>query len=165
MAKTSILNATQIQQKVERMAWQLLEMHHTEKELVLVGIANNGHELANRMRTVLERISQVKISLHRMDLNKRNLLENAAQIAPAKDFSGCSVVVVDDVLNTGGTMMYALKHFLDFPLKRLSTAVLVDRSHRNFPVKADVKGLVLSTTLLEHVDVVLEASSESVFLS
>lgn len=165
MAKTSILNATQIQQKVERMAWQLLEMHHTESELVLVGIATNGHELAKRMAAVLQRISQVEISLHRMDLNKKNLLDNAARILPGKDLNGCCVVVVDDVLNTGGTMMYALKHFLDYRIKRLSTAVLVDRSHRNFPVKADVKGLVLSTTLLEHVDVVLDAADESVYLS
>ena len=75
------------------------------------------------------------------------------------------MIVVDDVLNSGRTLIYGVKFFLEVPLKRLTTAVLVNRNHKHFPVKADFKGISLSTSLQEHVSVIFEEGNDRVCLS
>jgi len=72
--------------------------------------------------------------------------------------------LVDDVLNSGTTLMYGIKHFLDVPLKRFKTAVLVNRNHKKYPVKADFKGISLSTSINEHVEVVFDKKNSKAFL-
>jgi pyrimidine operon attenuation protein/uracil phosphoribosyltransferase len=73
-------------------------------------------------------------------------------------------VLIDDVLNSGTTLIYGVRHFLDVPLKKFKTAVLVDRNHKQYPVKADFKGLSLSTSLRENVQVVLDEKEQYAFL-
>ena len=73
----------------------------------------------------------------------------------SEDYKNKSLILVDDVLNSGATLIYGVKHFLEVPLKRFKTAVLVNRNHKKYPVKADFKGISLSTSLHEHVEVVL----------
>ena len=80
-------------------------------------------------------------------------------------FLNKTVVVVDDVLNTGSTLIYAVKYFLNIPVKKIQTAVIINRNHKKFPIKADFKGISLSTTIKEHVDVVLEGSKKGIYLS
>jgi pyrimidine operon attenuation protein/uracil phosphoribosyltransferase len=78
-----------------------------------------------------------------------------------EQYSNKGLVLVDDVLNSGTTLIYAVRHFIDVPLKKFKTAVLVDRNHKKYPVKADFKGISLSTSLLEHVQVVFEEDGNS----
>ena len=148
-----ILNAKQIQQKTKRIAYQILEDHLNEEELVVVGIQKSGYAFAQALVNELEHISTLKISLGSLSINKKNPLETIESSLKIADLEQKSIVIVDDVLNSGATLIYAVKYFLGVPLKQLKTAVLVDRSHKKYPVKADYKGVSLSTSLNEMVQV------------
>lgn len=153
MSKVKILDTTQIRQKLSRLAYEVYENNFSEKELMVVGIEGNGYKVAQQLSRQLEKISPLKISLGKITLNK----EKPWAGEPVTDFDEKSfvnktVVLVDDVLNSGKTLMYAVKLFLDKPVKKINTVVLVDRSHTRFPVKADYVGLTLSTTLQEHIE-------------
>ncbi len=166
MSKTKILNALQISQKLDRMAYQVFETNFSEKDLLIVGIDGNGYKVAEEIVKRLNKISPIKTKLCKIKVNK----EEPWKTEPIydfteKDFVNKSVIVVDDVLNSGKTIMYAIKLFLDKPVKKLSTLVLVDRSHIRYPVKADYVGLSLSTTLQERIEADLKTrGKEAVFL-
>ncbi len=153
MGKTKILDAIQIDQKLNRMAYQVYENNFTEKELLVVGIDGNGYKVAERIAKLLTSISGIKIKLGKIHIDKENPWSYEPKIDfTEKDFENKSVILVDDVLNSGKTLMYAVKLFLNKPVKQLNTLVLVDRSHTRFPVKADFVGLSLSTTIQERID-------------
>lgn len=148
-----ILNNEQIQHKIKRIAYQIYESNVNETELVLAGIAKNGFVFANRLKTVLEEISDLKVILCEVKLDKKNPLSGVKTSLSASEYQDKSIVLIDDVLNSGTTLIYGIKHFLEVPLKQFKTAVLVDRSHKKYPVKADFKGISLSTSLNETVKV------------
>lgn len=150
---TLILNQQQILQKVRRIAYQIVEDHMNEEQLVIAGIANSGYAFAQKLTDVLKEIHAVDILLGEIQINKQHPLDEIICSLKPEDYAGKSVIIVDDVLNSGATLIYAVKYFLDQPLKQLKTAVLVDRSHKKFPVKADYKGISLSTSLNEMVQV------------
>lgn len=150
---TIILDAAQIKQKTKRIAYQILEDHLDEEELVLVGIQKSGYAFAQALKSELNTISNLKVNLGSLRINKKNPIETVESSLLLSDMKHKSVVIVDDVLNSGATLIYAVKFFLDVPLKQLKTAVLVDRNHKKFPVKADYKGVSLSTSLNEMVQV------------
>ena len=154
MSRTQILDAHQIDQKIQRIAWQLYEKHIHEKSIVIAGIEKNGYVLAKEIFKVLKEISKLDITLIKVTVNKKNPLAEEVKLDLPSDFSNECVVIIDDVLNSGKTLIYGVNHFLKQPLKNLTTAVLVDRNHKRFPIKADVKGLSLSTSLQENVEVV-----------
>ena len=166
MPKTKILDSTQINQKLQRMAYQIFETHFNEKELLIVGIDGNGYKVAERILLLLKSISKIKIKLGKIKIDKENPWTYTPKVNfTEKDFENKSVILVDDVLNSGKTLIYAVKLFLDKPLKQLNTLVLVDRSHTRFPVKADFVGLTLSTTLQEKIDTDFsKAGKEAVYL-
>jgi pyrimidine operon attenuation protein/uracil phosphoribosyltransferase len=158
--KVLILNQTQIQQKINRIAHQILEDNFGEKEIIVAGVVERGYRLAIRLVDVLSKISTLKIRLARIELNKdSSKLESAIDI-PIAECENKVVILVDDVLNSGRTLAYGLGVFLNIPLKKLRSVVLIDRSHKNFPVTSDFVGLELSTVLKEHVTVVLNESNE-----
>jgi pyrimidine operon attenuation protein/uracil phosphoribosyltransferase len=164
--RSLILNSQQISQKIERMTWEVYENNASETDLVIVGIKANGYLLACRMAEVLKRISPIKVRLLELAITKQNPIgqEVTVQISPA-ELQDRVIIVVDDVLNSGKTLIYGIKPFLAFPLKRLQTAVLVDRNHNRYPIKSDYTGLSLATTLREHVVVELDVpGSESAYL-
>lgn len=167
MSKTLILNNQQIQQKINRIAYELYENNYGEKEIVIAGIAANGFILANYIATVLKSISPIKIKLIEIVLNKKNPLATEIKVALSeKELQNKVVILVDDVLNSGRTLLFGAKPFLNYPIKRLSTVVLVDRGHNQYPIKADFVGLSLSTTLQEHITVDLDKKGkEIVYLS
>ncbi len=137
-----------------------------EKKLHLVGISKSGFWLAEQIIAILGDISDMEITLTEMKLNKRSPHSSAIEMtSPLEAFNNASVVLIDDVLNSGSVLMYGASHLLSQPLKRLTTAVLIDRNHKRFPIKADVKGLSLSTTMQEHVHVEIKGKSAHVFLS
>ncbi|MHB1177587.1 MAG: phosphoribosyltransferase family protein [Daejeonella sp.] len=165
--KLLILNKKQIQQKIERMAYEILEDNLSETELIMAGIIDKGYTIAKRLKKVLESISGIKVRLMKIELNKDSTHFQANTDVPIGEASDKVVILVDDVLNSGRTLAYGLGVFLDIPLKKLRTLVLIDRSHRLFPVSPDYTGLELATILKEHVDVVIDdkTGEDAVYLS
>lgn len=165
--KLLILNKKQIQQKIDRMAYQILEDNLNEKEIIMAGIIDKGYTIARRLKKVVESISPIKVILMKIELDKSSTHLQAITDVAISEASNKVVIIVDDVLNSGRTLAYGLGVFLDIPLKKLRTLVLIDRSHRIFPVSPDYTGLELATILKEHVDVVLDEKSEAdaVYLS
>lgn len=151
--KVKILSTLQINQKLNRLAYEVYENNFSEKEILVVGIDGNGYKVAVELTNKLKEISNLKINLGKIKIDKEQPWQNNPVIdVDEKAFVNKTIILVDDVLNSGKTLMYAVKLFLDKPVKKLSTVILVDRSHTNFPVKADFVGLRLSTTLQEHIE-------------
>lgn len=161
MKRNKILNSEQIRRKLERMARQILENHYCEKEVVLLGVKKHGIEVAKRLESILNSIGKLQIHFESIELNKDAPLESDINCScDATAIKGKVVIVVDDVLNSGRTMIYAVKHVLDLEPKGVYTAILVDRIHRSFPVRADYCGLSLSTHVDQHISVALNSKSE-----
>ena len=153
MSKNIILTNQEIKHKTKRIAYQIYETFIDEKEVVLAGIATNGYVFAERIAEELKAISDLKIILCQVHIDKQNPKLGVQTAIPSEEYANKGLILIDDVLNSGTTLIYAVKHFLDVPLKKFKTAVLVDRNHKKYPVKADFKGISLSTSLLEHVQV------------
>ncbi len=153
-----ILNHDEINHKIRRIAFQIYEANVNENEVILAGIDKNGFILAKKLKTVLQSISNIKPTLCKVSIDKKNPSQAIKTSITSKDYENKSLVLVDDVLNSGTTLIYGVKHFLNVPLKQFKTAVLVNRNHKKYPVKADFKGISLSTSLQEHVNVVLEGN-------
>lgn len=161
---TLVLNQKQISQRINRIAYEIYENNPDETEILIAGIASNGFILAKKIGETLEKISPIKPRYCELKVNKRNPLDNETIVCFTKEEAeGKSVVVVDDVLNSGRTLIHGIKPFLNFNPKRLNTVVLVDRNHNRYPVKADFVGLSLATTLKEHIRVEFEGE-EAVYL-
>ncbi|PIF00616.1 MAG: phosphoribosyltransferase [Maribacter sp.] len=163
--ENQILSHQEIQHKVRRIAYQILEANVAEKEIILAGIEGGGLEFAKKIQNVLRSITDSEITLCKVSMNKNNPLESEVGTSiPTGDYINKSVVLIDDVLNSGTTLIYGVHHFLRTPLKQLKTAVLVNRNHKKYPVKADYKGISLSTSLQEHVHVRFKAKDDMVYL-
>lgn len=154
-----ILNHTEITNKIRRIAFQIYESNVNETEVVLAGIDKNGYIFAKKLKAVLQNISEMNVILCKVSIDKKNPWEAINTSIPEKEYENKSLVLVDDVLNSGTTLIYGVKHFLNVPLKQFKTAVLVNRNHKKYPIKADFKGISLSTSLHEHVHVVLEGKA------
>lgn len=163
--KTLILDNKQISQRLNRLAWQVYEQCSEEKEIILAGIGRNGFALAGRIGKLVEKISPLKTKVTRIELDKDSPLEHPIKIeVDAAACLGKTVLIVDDVSNSGKTLMYGVKPFLEFPVRSILTLVLVDRDHNRYPVKTNFVGLSLATTLQEHISVVLDERGDSVSL-
>ena len=162
--KNKIMDQKHIQKTIKRISYQIYETNSEENELVLAGIKENGLELATRIQKELKKISDLDVILIEIKMDKKNPRD---KISMSQSISFCenkSVVVVDDVLNTGRTLIYAVKKFLSIKLKKIQTAVLVNRNHKNFPIKGDFKGISLSTSIKEHINVRF-GKDEGIYLS
>ena len=164
--KIQILNRKEVDQKLKRLAWQVYEHNAKQKEIIVVGIANRGLTLAKQLAKNIESISKIKTTIGHLELDKDNPYNKEVSInLTSDDYLDKVVILCDDVLNSGKTLMYAAKHFLTTPLAKLSTVVLVDRNHNRYPIKADYVGLSLATTLQEYVTVSLAGQEQGVYLS
>jgi pyrimidine operon attenuation protein/uracil phosphoribosyltransferase len=151
---TQVLDHQAVCSKISRIAWQIFEEFSNEKEIVIAGIADRGYLFASLLKDELDKISDLSCSLHKLSINKDEPLNSQPILDPSiKDFTNANVVLVDDVLKSGSTLIYGVRYFLNFPIKIMKTVVLVDRNHKRYPVKADFKGISLSTSLQEHVNV------------
>jgi len=162
--KTVILNSVQIEQKIKRIAYQIYESNSAEKEIIIAGIIGNGYVFAQKITEILSEISTLKITLCELIINKKNPLDTITTSLHIDDYTNKSIILVDDVLNSGATLIYGIKHFLNVPLKQFQTAVLVNRNHKKYPVKADFKGISLSTSIKEHVIVEFTKNSALAYL-
>lgn len=160
-----ILNHQEIIHKTKRISYQIFETFVNEEEIVIAGIANSGFKFAQKLAAELEQISDLKVILCEVHINKQNPQEAIVTSIPKEQYANKGLVLVDDVLNSGTTLIYGVKHFLDVPLRKFKTAVLIDRNHKKHPVKADFKGLSLSTSLQEHIQVVFEEETSYAYLS
>ena len=151
-----ILDQKQIDHKIRRIAYQIYENNISEKEVVIAGIFENGFVFAKKIKTVIEKISPIKVIMCKVMIDKKNPIEPITTSLESKIYKNKSLVLVDDVLHSGTTLIYGIKHFLQVPLKQFNTAVLVDGNHKKYPVKADFKGISLSTSINENVSVVFE---------
>ena len=164
--KILVLNQRQIQQKIDRIAYQVLEDNLDETEIVIAGILPRGNFLAERLKQVLDKIAPFKSTLLSIELEKESSTLKSKIDFDVNDCAEKVIILVDDVLNSGKTLAYGLGVFLDVHLKKISTVVLVDRNHKSFPISTDYSGLAMSTVLKEHVDVVLneEGQEDAVYL-
>lgn len=162
--KNIILNHDEITHKIRRIAYQIYESNVNEDEVILAGIDSNGYILAKKLKLTLSKISHINPVLCKVIIDKKNPRNKIKTSISAEDYTNKSVILIDDVLNSGTTLVYGVKHFLDVPLKQFKTAVLVNRNHKKYPVKADFKGISLSTSLHEHIDVILEGKVFEAYL-
>ncbi len=161
-----ILNHQEIQHKIKRIAYQIYESNVDEEKIIIAGIDGGGLKFAKKIQKVLQDITSAEILLCKVNMDKSNPLKSGVTTSmQEEDYRNESVVLVDDVLNSGTVLIYGVQHFLQTPLKRLKTAVLVNRNHKKYPVKADFKGISLSTSLQEHVEVVFKARQDAVYLN
>ncbi len=160
-----ILTHEQIQHKVKRIAHQIYEANVDEKEIVVAGIDGGGLNFAKKIASVLKKITEAEIVLCRLTMDKKNPLQSGVSTSIEEAaYKNKSIVLVDDVLNSGTTLIYGVHHFLKTPIKQLKTAVLVNRNHKKYPIKADYKGISLSTSLNEHIRVEFESKNDAVYL-
>lgn len=153
-SKKYILSKITAEKKLQRIALEIAERNYDEKELVFIGIKDNGVVIANKIAGYLKKNISCKVILAELELDKRK--PSFVKITPQIDFNDKVIVLIDDVANSGKTMLYALKPLLERYPKKIQTLALVERTHKIFPVEVDYVGLSVSTTLDEHIFVEVE---------
>ena len=149
-----ILTKTQIKQKIERLAFEILENNFEEEQLTLAGINNKGSAFAELLRDALVKITKIPVRLIQIRLNPAKPLQDPVQIdVPVEQLKGTAIILVDDVANTGRTIFYAVKPLMNIVPRKVEVAVLIDRKHKSFPIAVDYVGLSLATTIQENIDV------------
>jgi pyrimidine operon attenuation protein / uracil phosphoribosyltransferase len=146
-----ILDNEQIKWKIKRMAYQLWEHNSNEESVTIIGIEGSGLAVARSLASLLKKISPLKVEVIGLKMNKRKPLSK--EITIETDLTGKAVILADDVANSGKTLIYALKPVLNFEVKKIMIAVLVDRKHKSYPVASDIIGHSVATTLQEHIEV------------
>ena len=152
--KNYILDAARAAKKLRRMAYEIIEHNTGEDMLVLAGIRESGTVMAKNIQQLLAEISDVKTDIFIISLDKHR--PTTVTLNKEGNFNEKVVIVIDDVAMSGKTLLYAMQPFLAFHPKKIQTLVLVERSHKAFPVKPDYVGLSISTTLQEHIYVEVE---------
>jgi pyrimidine operon attenuation protein/uracil phosphoribosyltransferase len=156
-----ILNKTEVLQKIRRIAFEIYENNFEETQLIIAGIKGQGHAFAKKLADALNEISSIGATAVLIDVDKDVTYDSPVEFDCDERFlEHKTIVVVDDVLNTGRTFAYCLSPFLSIPVKRIQVAVMVDRNYRRFPILADYVGYQLSTTLNDYVSVILDDEAE-----
>jgi len=160
-----ILNHQQVQQKITRLGHELLENCFEEKSICIGGIHGNGYALAQTIGEIISSNSNILVDCFEIQINKTEpWKEDITVNIDDKKLKKGYVIIVDDVINSGKTMQYALVKILEKPTKIIRTMVLVDRKHRRYPIKADIVGISLSTTLKDRVEVDLNKEDSKAYL-
>tara|TARA_B110000014_G_scaffold30674_1_gene19185 strand:+ start:212 stop:706 length:495 start_codon:yes stop_codon:yes gene_type:complete len=157
--KNIILDSIDINNKIRRISFEILEKNFDENEIFLVGVLPNGKYLSNKISEFLSQFSKIKLNLHFIEIEKKS--RSIDKIIPSLNSEMVNnkvIVIIDDVMNSGGTLMYSINEMLKFKPKKIQIAVLIERYYKNFPLNPDYKGLELSTSETEHVEVKLDGS-------
>jgi pyrimidine operon attenuation protein/uracil phosphoribosyltransferase len=157
MAKNYILDEQTAAKKLQRMAYEILENNLDEQEIILAGIHDRGSVIARNIQQLLAGISSIKTTIIDITLDKKHPREITLSSSP--DFNDKVIIVIDDVANSGKTMLYAMKPFLEYHPRKIQTLALVERTHKKYPVKTDYVGLSVATTLQEHIYVDVESNT------
>lgn len=152
----TLLDASQIQAKINRLAMELYEKNRDENEIILVGINNKGYIISKKIQEALSVLTPIHSQLFNVRLNPAKPLEEIViNITDLINLNNKCIVIIDDVANTGRTIHYAFKPFLNILPKKIQTLVLIDRKHKLFPVSNDFVGLSLATTIQENIEVLI----------
>ncbi|TAG18588.1 MAG: phosphoribosyltransferase [Cytophagia bacterium] len=164
--KTTVLNAEQTSQRIKRIAFEIYERNFTESEIILAGIVGEGYQLAIFLAAELAQIASFEVVLLQIQLDKHQPYAHPIDFGTDKEqMAGKVVIVIDDVLNTGRTLAYSLAPLLGVRIKKVQVAVMINRAHHSFPIAADYVGYNVSTTLNEHIQVLLTGPQLGVYLS
>ena len=163
--ENKIKNSKDITSSIKRIAYQVYEANLEEECLIIVGIGKRGSILSKMLGKEIILISDLKLDYVNLSIHKEKPFNNIQSNIPLENIENKSIVIVDDVLNTGSTLIYAVSFFLQIPVKRIKTAVMVNRNHKKFPIKADFKGISLSTSVNEHITVRLKGKDSGIYLS
>jgi pyrimidine operon attenuation protein/uracil phosphoribosyltransferase len=156
-ASHQILDKRQTLQKIRRIAYEVYENNFEEAEVIFAGIYNQGYQFARLLLHEFAQIAPAKASLVKVSIDKANPMQSEVVLDCSPDFlANKTIIMTDDVLYSGRTFSYSLKPILDIPVHKLQTAVIVDRGHQMFPIAADYVGYALSTTIRQHIEVVLD---------
>ena len=164
MDKKKILDYQSIKKKIRRISLQILESNIDQDEIIIAGIDVNGFIIGKKISHEIRKISEINIKLCNVKIDKKNPLNDISTSLNFEEYQNKYIVVIDDVLNSGATLMYSVKYFLNTKIKSLKTAVLVDRNHKKYPIKADFKGLSLSTSIQSKVEVIIDEKKIEAFL-
>jgi pyrimidine operon attenuation protein/uracil phosphoribosyltransferase len=162
---TQILNKENISKKINRLSWQIIEHNIKFKELFIVGIQGNGFLIAKRISKILKNNSNFKIYLSEFNIDKKkpDLTKNFIKPHHKINYSKIPIIIIDDVINSGKTLVYSLNFFIKLNVFNIKIVTLIDRKHRLFPIKSDFSGLNLSTSIKNHVEVIL-GTNEGVYI-
>ncbi|MCB0495027.1 MAG: phosphoribosyltransferase [Cyclobacteriaceae bacterium] len=160
-----VLSASQMDQKIRRMAYEMYENNYGTNELFLAGICEQGETLAKKLAAILKEISPIEAKVIMVPLDKKNPSNPMPENSIPQNLTNKVVVMVDDVLNTGKTLAYSLKPFLDKKIKKIEVAVLVNRSHTAFPISPQYTGYELSTTMSDRILVKMTGKEKGVYLT
>ncbi len=164
-SRTLLLNHQQITQRINRIAWQIFEDNSEEKEIFIIGIRNNGYVLAQKIQKAVQHVCDLEVHLLELQIDKQRQENDEVTISGATEaWVGKSIILVDDVLNSGKTLIYSMKAILNTDTRKIRTVLMVDRDHRRYPIMTDFVGMTLSTTFQEHVSVEFGAE-DAVYLS
>jgi len=159
MNKKLILTKNQIANSIKRLSFEILERNIKNDNICLIGLDKNGYTIAKRIHKFISENSTKKIEIVQLNYSNKNF-----KLSKEINKKQKVVILIDDVLKSGKTIIYAIKFLLDYDIEKLRTLVLIDRSHNNFPVGLDFIGLKLSTTLEEHITVKL-GQQEAAYLN
>jgi pyrimidine operon attenuation protein/uracil phosphoribosyltransferase len=153
-AITQVLNGKEINQKIDRITRQIIENNYREKNIIVAGINGNGFLIAKKIHKIIEEHGLISSVLTEISIDKTTPTdENTHLDIDETTVKDSVVLVIDDVINSGKTMSFAVRYVLGLHAKSIQTAVLVDRRHRTFPIYSNYTGMQLSTTLKNRVDV------------
>ncbi|WP_109831582.1 phosphoribosyltransferase family protein [Reichenbachiella versicolor] len=163
--KTLILDSEQIDQRIIRMAYEIYEHNIERKKLILAGVSDNGFKIASLINDQLSIISEITTNIVKVDINKEQPLKEEIQIPlTKKELENQSIIIIDDVLNSGRTVAFVLKAFLNVHVKKIEVATIINRSHKAFPIYPKYVGYELATTINEHVEVIVSGNDKGAFL-
>ena len=160
----NILKQNRIDRIVKRISFQIHEKNQNSSEVVLIGVLKNGFILSELIEKELKKISKSEVKLFSIKINKKNPLNPIELNCDLSELKNKSIVLIDDVLNSGKTLIYCVKYLLEVPISNFNTAVLIDRNHKKFPIKIDFKGISLSTSIKENVTVVFGNKNSHAFI-
>lgn len=152
-----ILNQEQIKQKIKRMAMEIYERHADEKQIYLAGINTKGFQIARLLEEEIIKLSPLKCELLNLRLDPASPTDQPITLdVDITKLKNKVIIIADDVANTGRTIFYSFKVFMEIIPKKIEVAVLIERTHKCFPVHVDVVGMRLATTLNENIEVSLQ---------
>ncbi len=159
----TILTKQQIENKILRMSFEIIESNLEERSLDLIGLEKNGFIIAEKIGKCINKNSHLKVRVIKMELRKQE--KKGAIFSEKINKKSGTIILIDDVLKSGETIIYAIKEILNYNVRKLKTAILINRNHNIFPVGVNYVGLELSTTLEDHINVILEKEKSGAFLS
>ncbi len=165
MRENKILNKEEIQDKIKRISYEIYEENFESKSLIICGIEKNGSEIARKVIKELKSICNIKIEFISISLNKKNPLKSIKIESSKNKIKDKPIILIDDVSNTGKTLIHVIKELIEFEPKKINTAVLVNRDHSLFPIKINFIGLSLSTSINNHIEVVLNENDIGAYLT